>query len=389
MRLLIIADDVTGAADCAARCFGAGLSAALNLHRIPPTGQGATAYTSDSRHLPPGEAAQQVHALIQTLGRVDGIWYKKIDSTLRGNLGSELDAVLHALGKRHAVVAPAFPAQGRGLQHGLLRSALVQSPLHLPTMLGEQSGRAVTAIDLDVVRGGVAQLAEQLVQAAQRSDLLVADAMTDADLHMIARATDQALPEAVLCGSAGLIGAIAADVGEHGNSRQHVADPAARRAALIVVGSGSVIAHRQIGHVQAKQQVSVIELGQELPEQLGDTVVLHLPLPAAGISLDNEAARQWAMRLTELGCSLIERLQPGLLILVGGDTAGEMLARLDLAQLRVIAELLPGMPLTEGVDGQGRLQRVVLKAGNHGDDAALHMLLQRARQVLEYEVDDA
>lgn len=389
MPLVIIADDVTGAADCAARCFAAGLSAVLNLHLIPPTGRGVTAYTSDSRHLPPGEAAQQVRALIQTLGRVNGTWYKKIDSTLRGNLGSELDAVLHALGKRHAVVAPAFPAQGRGLQHGFLRSALGQGPLHLPTMLKQQSGRAVTAIDLDVVRGGVARLAEQFVQAAQRSDLLVADAMTDADLHTVASATTQALPEGVLCGSAGLIGAIAASIGEHRNSRQHVAETAARRAALIVVGSGSPMAHRQIGYVQAKQQVSVIELGQELPERLSHGVVVHLPLPAPGMSLDNAVARRWATRLTDLGCSLIERLQPGLLILVGGDTAGEMLARLDLAQLRVIAELLPGMPLTEGVDGQGRLQRVVLKAGNHGDEAALHMLLELARQVLEHEVDHA
>ncbi len=42
----------------------------------------------------------------------------KIDSTLRGNLGAELDAALAALGRDHALICPAFPAQGRGLwQH--------------------------------------------------------------------------------------------------------------------------------------------------------------------------------------------------------------------------------------------------------------------------------
>ena len=42
-------------------------------------------------------------------------------------------------------------------------------------------------------------------------------------------------------------------------------------------------------------------------------------------------------------------------------------------------ELLPGMPLTWGIDQAGHVQRVILKAGNHGDEAALHTVLQQAR----------
>ena len=263
----------------------------------------------------------------------------------------------------------------------------MQRPLHLPTLLREQSGRTVAAIDLDVVRGGVAQLAEAFVQAAARSELLVADAITDADLHTIASATYQGLPAALLCGSAGLIGVLAASAGQQRNSQQHVAADSARRAVLIIVGSASPMAHRQIAHVQAQQQVSVIELGRELPHPLRHRVVVHLPPPVAPTTLDKAVARTWATRLADSACSLIERLQPGLIMLVGGDTASEVLARLDIAELEVITELLPGMPLTEGVDGQGHLQRIVLKAGNHGDEAALHVLLQRAQQVLEHEVE--
>ena len=64
----------------------------------PPLPAGALSIVSDSRHLPPNEAAERVSSLILPLVDTENaIWYKKIDSTLRGNLGAELDAMLGAL----------------------------------------------------------------------------------------------------------------------------------------------------------------------------------------------------------------------------------------------------------------------------------------------------
>lgn len=45
--------------------------------------------------------------------------YKKIDSTLRGNVGSELDAVTDELGKSLSLVVPAFPADRRTTVWGI------------------------------------------------------------------------------------------------------------------------------------------------------------------------------------------------------------------------------------------------------------------------------
>ena len=50
-----------------------------------------------------------------------------------------------------------------------------------------------------------------------------------------------------------------------------------------------------------------------------------------------------------------------------------------MTELAVRHELLPGAPLTLGVDAAGRLYGIVLKAGNHGDEAALATLLARAK----------
>src|SRR5262245_26653808 len=101
MSLLILADDLTGAADCAARCRHAGMLASIALRA--PSGTlplGACAISSDSRWLAPEAAARRVRELIAELpGTSDMRWYKKIDSTLRGNIGAELDAMLDALGR--------------------------------------------------------------------------------------------------------------------------------------------------------------------------------------------------------------------------------------------------------------------------------------------------
>ena len=116
--LVIVADDLTGAADSAARCVQAGLSAEVWLEPTrEPAQVDVVAVSSDSRFLLPAEAAQRVRetlAILATGPTAAGVtWYKKIDSTLRGNLGAELEAMLALLPGKSAVISPAFPAQVR------------------------------------------------------------------------------------------------------------------------------------------------------------------------------------------------------------------------------------------------------------------------------------
>jgi uncharacterized protein YgbK (DUF1537 family) len=263
MALAILADDLTGAADCAARCRGVSLPAEIAL-RLPtlPLPLGVTAFTSDSRHLPPAQAATHVYQLVASLrSAADVTWYKKIDSTLRGNLGAELDAMLDALGYDRALICPAFPAQGRGLSDGKLISSVAQ-PTDLPALLAQQSRRPVAAVALADVRARPLRLAERFAAARRAAPLLVVDALTDEDLHTILDAAERALPSVLLCGSAGLVGALAARHLACIPSNDAAADymlPADARA-LLVVGSGSAAARRQIAFLRQKQQVDAIEV---------------------------------------------------------------------------------------------------------------------------------
>ena len=418
-RLIIIADDLTGAADSAARARRIGLSAEVLLEftngktmQLPTALTAATsinvlAINTDSRHLDASKAAARVTAAVESASRhANGaVWYKKLDSTLRGHLGAEVAAMLAALSHLPAaLVCPAFPAQGRGLENGyLVHKTIPPRTLHLPSLLMAQTDLPVLTLDLATVRGD--DFAQALAQAqAAGARLIVADALTEADLAVLVAAGRKA--GLLLCGSAGMVAPLAAHLQpttatDAATDAATATIPAAPRdiaavadgPVLIVVGSGSATAHRQVATLVEMGMVRVRTLehswhtldlvGAEGHPQ-GDWLInLAPPLPDA--VLDGPAARVRAMQLADLAHIVVDRLQPTALILVGGDTAYYILRTLGIGKLTVVDEVLPGVPLTTGVDGEGVTRTVVLKAGSFGDADTLgtiHQALRRDQPVL-------
>jgi len=397
MTLIIVADDLTGAADSAARCYHAGLTA--DIYLLPPEQalpSGAVAFNTDSRYLSPKEAAKQVSSMLGALPLSQPVtWYKKIDSTLRGNISAELDAML-ALSTPQgaqpcALICPAFPAQGRGLVDGYLAHATtVARTVHLPTMLAEQTARPLAAIALADVRAGVTHLAAQLTQAQQAGiELFVVDAMQDADLDTLLGATQLALPHALLCGSAGLIAPLARAYAEQLGSMRPVVEPpiVLGRPVLAVIGSGSAMAHRQIDALRSASDARLITVQPGMPTlasvedwaEQNDDWIVHLPQPGATAVLEGAVARQLVAELATVAERMVQRLQPATLIIVGGDTAVHLLSRFGIVRLMVLAELMPGIPLLVGMDAAGHHWHIITKAGNFGDQATLVKLLHLTR----------
>ena len=395
-RLVIIADDLTGAADSAARAAPAGRPAAIFPARPRRPADAAApaqavAVSTDSRFLPPQEAAGRVTDVAGRLAAWRGAtWYKKIDSTLRGNLGAELAALLTALGPQsRAAICPAFPAQGRGLADGyLVHSATPPRSVYLPGRIAEQTDLPVASIGLAVVRRGVTAVANAIT-AAGDARLLVMDALVDDDLAtMVAVAGQLGL---ALCGSAGMVAPLAARLADEPAASvptAHMEGPL-----LAVVGSGSATAHAQVRAVAEDGCMRVREVGSgwraldllgASGHPQGDWLV-HLPIPLPETPLEGPAARREAARLADLIVASVAQLEPGALLLVGGDTAAYVLRGLGIARLDVTHELLPGIPLTEGTDDRGVRRCVVLKPGNFGDKQVLVTLrtLLRAMQPSE------
>lgn len=132
------------------------------------------------------------------------LYSKRIDSTYRGNLGSETDAMLDCLGDDYvAIVAPCFPSSGRIVIGGYM---LVNGlPLHKTdiaidpknpvknsegaVLFAEQSRYKVSSIYMkDLMHGKhyLARLMNEHVAAGSR--ILCIDCVTEEDLDLIANA---------------------------------------------------------------------------------------------------------------------------------------------------------------------------------------------------------
>ena len=112
-RLLIIADDLTGAMDTGAQLAkqSGGTVVLPDVEGLERCGHcEAAVVNTETRHATPEAAAEAVTSAVR-MGRSLGVthFYKKTDSTLRGNVGIELQAVLSASGARRLVFVPSFP----------------------------------------------------------------------------------------------------------------------------------------------------------------------------------------------------------------------------------------------------------------------------------------
>lgn len=433
----VIADDLTGAGDTGVQFARAGLrTRALMGDWSQETLRGAdvVVINTESRALAPAAAYDAVARAAVRL-REAGAWpvYKKIDSTMRGSVGAELDAVLDTFGLEMAIVCPAFPDNGRVVVGGYLlaggqpvaRTAIGRDPVapvkesHVPTLLASQTRRPVHHIGLQAVEAGADRLCSALNAARQPGgSVVVIDAVSEADLEVIVEAasrlegglvgagTDSPVSRgtggAVLVGSAGLARPLARRLAFR---RRQAAErvPQGRRIVLVAVGSVNPVSREQLASLSSQQDTHIVQLDVKAAVQGGEgwqqvahglRQVIHraaaegrVPvLTTPGDPADVEAARnigsalglgqaevarRIAEALADLAAAALDQLDVAGVVLTGGDTARAFLDRLGAAGIDLISEVQPGIPFGTVDGGRRPGLRVVTKAGGFGRPEAL------------------
>ncbi|MHB8128288.1 MAG: four-carbon acid sugar kinase family protein [Mobilitalea sp.] len=161
--------------------------------------------SSNSRALPANEAYEKVKSATQALQRM-GVKYftKRIDTTLRGGVGVEIDAMMDCIGDDVvAVVVPAMPQSRRIVVGGfsiidgvaLIRTPVAQdvrTPVfenYVPKLLGNQTRRNVGLITLETVLQGSDSIKDKLISTrAKGNEVIVVDGITLEDVEEIAKA---------------------------------------------------------------------------------------------------------------------------------------------------------------------------------------------------------
>ncbi len=148
--VLVIADDLTGAAEIAGIGLRYGLAAHMARDVPPPWRKGLTVIDTDTRLLAAEEAAKRVRHLLSRLGTSHfDLVYKKVDSVMRGPVLAELEAVMASLRQRGALLAPQNPSRGRIIRNGEYR--IDGMPLYATAFANDPEYPARSAQVLDLL----------------------------------------------------------------------------------------------------------------------------------------------------------------------------------------------------------------------------------------------
>lgn len=413
----IIADDLTGANDTALQfqLNGADTNILLDKHIEKKQNFPAQAWaiSTESRNGTPEEAFEKVKDAAQLL--VDEInpdfFYKKIDSTVRGNIAVEVLSALKVLDWDAAIVMPAFPQEGRITVGGyhLLKGIPIErtemardphSPItesHLPTLLksqlGEKLSDLVGSIELKTILDGAGPILMKLNDLISKGKkIIIADSVSTTDLEQIVLAMQKSNYKILPVGTAAAAKVLSNEWFPPNEEEEILPIKLPKLPKFIVSGSATHITANQIDKFEQSDDFEenslVIELDMNIvlsgvQDDLVDRVVTNLGSDNIvlvhtskliknfdGFSEDTIKAdltkSGLANVITDFLADLTKRVlekKKAILITLGGETSYKCCNSIDANQLKLIDEVLPAIALSKSVNSD---QWIVTKSGNLG-----------------------
>lgn len=391
IEILVIADDLTGAADTGIQfldlCRNRMCLADLDMD-IKGADFSGLSLNTETRNVPvDGVKAAMARVAHLALNLGPRMIYKKMDSSLRGYIGFELAELTRILpGIQGVLAAPALPGLGRTTVDGVhyvggtpvSDSEAGKDPLspvtdsRLAAILSQGHKLPVVSLDLSLIRRGAGAIAAELSRLIELHNpvIFAADAENEQDLNFLAQAGRVFGGRLIMAGSAGLAKAIGRQV----PLASLLAEGKKPRRPLMLFG-GSVsqklreqmefLAKSGLAHVLSPNIKMMMDDPGVMPLPawpLGEDLALLLPPPSDEENKGGEFSWNLARAFGQVAARLVAEHKPATIFLSGGDTAKAILSALKVDKLWLRSEILPGVVLMETKDFF-----VITKAGSFGD----------------------
>jgi uncharacterized protein YgbK (DUF1537 family) len=357
---------------------------------------------TETRHLSPEGAYQKVFREARA-GRDAGIQdlYKKTDSALRGNVGSELSAAIAGWGAKSLPFVPAYPKLCRVTRNGIhyigdlpvSESDFGRDPFS-PVLCSDVAAWLARQSRVPVVRAGGTALPEPFIE--------VYDAQTDEDLNAIAQALKDGGGLHVLAGCAGMASMLPKALGLQGGPVKSVGSTGRL---LVLCGSVHPVTKEQIRfavdkgarHIRLTPAQKLGREGRNAPEYRA--LIAHLasvcredaPVIVDANDEDNETityAAALGMTLKDvrsavsaavgnLGKELLMAGVDNTLMITGGDTLVSFLNAYGKGSIQPVGEFAPGI-VRASFEADGEIYDMITKSGGFGEK---HLLWQLAGQM--------
>lgn len=407
----IIADDLTGANDTALQFHLRGCNTQILFdYSTLPEGQVNTqawAISTETRNKDPQDAKIAAEKAAKMFKNELGVeyLYKKIDSTLRGNIGVEALSIIESNDMDAAVIVPAFPTEGRTTVGGyhllkgipIERTEIARDPSapiyksHIPALLASQidNPELIDVVDLNTVINGAGPILmkmQELIKSGKK--LIVVDAVSTVDIEQIALALNKCTFNVLSCGSAGLAQAMA-KYWLPEMKHQHISKVIPKMPIFAVSGSTTKLTSSQIKKSLDDDELEPysIYLTPEMvlaepTEELVDRIVSNFGEDKVVIVYSTDLTEDYSKTvdyaveqgfnpdnvpniisnyLADLTREVTQKAQV-ILVLMGGETSYKCCNEMNSKHLQIIDEVEPAIPLCL----DHKAQWIVTKSGNLG-----------------------
>jgi D-threonate/D-erythronate kinase len=367
---ILIADDLAGACDTGVQFVLRGLSCKVQTKSISGFGFASAdvlAFNTDSRCDSPAAARAKIQEIsAECYGTEPRVLLKKIDSTLRGNVGWEIAATLEYFQREYAILAPAVPAMKRIVRGGILQwtDCSGAGNVEIVNLLEQQGISRKHTASIAVRAFGRSDFASAVTSSvASGAKVVIVDCESEDDLHVLVAEASASAGKPLWVGAAGL-GMALADRMKRPASR--ICRPTTPDGPLVFcIGSTHSVTSAQCEKLAANSDLfeiapvpdnidaarAAISQGRHLFLKIGRT-------PSAELSITGFLAGMQGVRI-------------GGVVMTGGDTGSLICRATGATSIQLCDEISVGFPWGSLHGGIWDGLPVGIKSGGFGDDNAL------------------
>jgi uncharacterized protein YgbK (DUF1537 family) len=354
-KIIVIADDFTGAAEIGGIGLRHGLKVAIETEPINNDAD-LLVIATDTRSMHAKDAASYIKALTKKLLEFDPLFiYKKIDSVLRGNITAELEAQLITEEKKRAIIVAANPVFNRIIKNGYYFINGVE--LH-KTCFSQDSQYPISSNQvLDILSPGSHYEISSVKTENTIPDkgLLMCDVETLDDLNKWTTYYDK---ETLFAGASGFFDALLTKAIES-RPEYHEVIPKFGTKTMFVLGSyypkddETLLLMKEQGHQLYNMPLKVYENtdinNTELENwtkdivdgiQRNEKVIISSLYPKSN---DPEASKRIKTTIAGLVKKVFKNTSLDEILIEGGSTASEVLSELNIKKLTPVQELGAGV----------------------------------------------
>lgn len=403
VSLLVIADDITGALDTGVKFASGGAQVRVITdynYTFNQTDNQIQVLVMDAetRHLSGEKAYERVYQIVKRAKAADIPYiYKKTDSALRGNIGSELSAVLDATEGQVLHFLPAFPEMGRTTVNGI--HYIDGVPIH-DSVFGKDPFEPVKCSDIQEMISRQSNIMTSVISDRkvlmnpEHPTIAIYDARTDEELQAIAIALKQSGELKILAGCAGMAETLPQLLGLQGGKLPLLEfEPSF----LVACGSVNPITKGQVDFAERhgferirltpEQKLESGYFETEKGKALVQTLVSRIKNTAFAILDTNDdsdepdtmtyaenngiALDDLRVRITATLGFLIKQLVEGgvhhTILITGGDSLLGFLNQIQVYEMTPVCEMAPGTVLSRFEIG-GKTFEIISKSGGFGGE---------------------